>query len=280
MYIGQETTGPSDVPIAVNPANMPGGTMAVEFVPSAAFFQDFQPPFPTNTWWSGMTLGWQSNVLAGPFPFQSKTENMGLGFGVSEKRRFDGTTLHQDTAIDWVASFTGLPDDASSRKATYWDTQVVCIKYFNAGSSAQMDSCLVPGSPYMTFTFSNAAPVFTSLEGPVSDMTWVTPGSKLKVTSEVGTYIFYALEGGLNLELQGNATHSNLVSPTPYSGTIRVTKLVTSAPEDILDAHVQAVPTGVNLEYTVAGDESTQVWTWKVTGNPADLLILCYPHHR
>src|SRR5688572_18719062 len=81
-----ETSGPSDEPIATNPADLAGGTIAVEFVPSSAFFQDFQPPYPTDVWWSGMTLGWQSNILAGPFPFMSRTENEGLGFGVAVAR--------------------------------------------------------------------------------------------------------------------------------------------------------------------------------------------------
>jgi endo-1,3(4)-beta-glucanase len=121
-----ETSGPSDEPIATNPASLAGGTIAVEFVPSPAFFQDFQPPYPTDVWWSGMTLGWQSNVLAGPFPFMSRTENEGFGFGVNTAaaRRFDGVTLHQDTAIDWRASFVGMQYDANARKATHWDTQV------------------------------------------------------------------------------------------------------------------------------------------------------------
>jgi len=255
---------------------MPGGTIAVEFAPGP-FLQDFSPPFPTNAWWSGLTLGWQSNVLAGPFPFMSKTENAGLQFGVPETRRFDGTTIHQDPTLDWQAGYTGMPDDISARKATYWDTQTVCLVYFN-GAGAEMHTCLSPGSPFMTFKYNNAAPIFSSIEGgPVSDVSWVTPGSKLKVTSTAGIYIFYGLDGNMELNLNNHT----LVSPSAYTGTIRVTKLTEPSQEAILDRAVSAVSNGVNMEYSVQGDVSTQTWTWKMErGNADDLLVLCWPHHR
>lgn len=83
--------------------------------------------------------------------------------------------------MDWTASIVGLPNALDNRKATSWDTQVVCLQYI-AGAGT-MDTCLVPGSPYMTLVFGNAAISLTSHGGEITEFQWVTPGeyfSKLK----------------------------------------------------------------------------------------------------
>lgn len=117
-------------------------------------------------------------TAAGPFPFQTATKNTGLFFGISDTRNFDGVSIHQNTQLDWYVSFAGLPEDLTHRKAKSWDTQTVCLQYFNDAGTT-MDSCLVPGSPYMTFTFNNAAVIIGSLQSEITNFQWVTPGNAI-----------------------------------------------------------------------------------------------------
>ena len=119
-------------------------------------------------------VGTHYRVAAGPFPFQTVTRNTGLEFGLSDNRNFDGTSIHQNSQFDWRMSFSELSSNLQNRKAISWDTQTVCLRYLNG--SATMDSCLVPGSPYMTFTFASAKVLITSLKGNAG-LTWVTQGN-------------------------------------------------------------------------------------------------------
>lgn len=141
-----------------------------------------------------------------------------------------------------------------------------------------MDTCLVPGSPYMTFTFVNAEVVITSNQGDIQAFSWVTEGKKAKVTHNGGTYIIYVTAGDLQLRQDGT---TKLVGQAGFSGTIRFAKLKEDSQESVLDTHSSVIPSGVDMSYQVNGDVSTQTWTWLVSaGNAADLLTLSWPHHR
>lgn len=50
--------------------------------------------------------------------------------------------------------------------------------------------------------------------------------------------------------------------------------------EAILDKYAGAYATGLDMNYDVSGDTSTQTWKWTVAGNSSDLLTLSWPHHR
>ncbi|CAL8124059.1 unnamed protein product [Orchesella dallaii] len=270
--------GPSDNPIGTTPPNFPGGEIAND-APPGPFFQDFRPPFVTDAWWSGFTVGNQDATVAGPFPFQVATTANGLIVGLSDNREFDGTSIKVNTQQDWTVGIADLPNDLSHRKATSWDTQTVCLQYFN-NAGATMDTCLVPGSPYLSFKFNNAQVILTSNKDAITNFQWVTEGSKAKVTHAGGTYIIYVTSGNLQLALDGT---TKLVSPPGFgfTGTIRLAKLKEASQEAVLDTHASAIPSGLDMSYTVAGDVSTQTWTWSVSaGNAADLLILSWPHHR
>ncbi len=104
------------------------------------------------------------------------TLNTGLRFGIGDLREFDGVSVKVPTQRDWVASLGNLPDNLNNRKATSFDTQVVCLQYFN-GQGGTLDSCLVPGSPYMTLKYTNAEIILISDGGPVTEFQWVNPGN-------------------------------------------------------------------------------------------------------
>jgi endo-1,3(4)-beta-glucanase len=237
--------------------------------------------------------------VSGPFPFESATQNTSVVFGISNSRNFDGTSIHQPTQTDWGVGIVGQPNDLVHRKATSWDTQTVCLQYFT-DTGATMSSCMVPGSPYMTFTFKNAAVAINSLNGNAGSVQWVTngkhtlrklmfgvinakeniatcpAGTKAKITNSAGTYLLYSLNGTLALTQNGNI----LQSQTGYSGTIRMALLNETSQEAILDQYVGTYATGLTMSYAISGNTSTQTWQWTTAGTSSNLLLLSWPHHR
>lgn len=87
---------------------------------------------------------------------------------MSTNRQFDGTSVKQPTQADWRASFTEHAGDFANHKAISFDTQTVTVQYFQGG--ATLTSYLVPGSPYMTFDYEGATPIFASLNGDLESI--------------------------------------------------------------------------------------------------------------
>ena len=93
-------------------------------------------------------------------------------FGVSTKRDFDGTSIHQPTQTDWQASFSEHDGQFANHKALAFDEQTVTVQYFKGG--ATMNAYLVPGSPYMTFEYAGATPLLTSKNGGIKSFNGAT----------------------------------------------------------------------------------------------------------
>lgn len=84
------------------------------------------------------------------------------------------------------------------------------------------------------------------------------------------------LSGDLELDVEKH----KLRSSSGFSGTLRMVKLKEAGYEGLLDAHSNTYPIGLKMSYAVKGDISTQTWRWNVVGDPTNLLMLCWPHHR
>jgi len=79
--------------------------------------------------------------------------------------------------MDLSVSIGKLDLSFGNRKATAWDTQTVSLQYA-ATDGSTMSTTLVPGSPYMTFTFSNAQPILRSINGNIN-FKWDVTGNLL-----------------------------------------------------------------------------------------------------
>lgn len=119
----------------------------------------------TNGWWAPFAAPPGDATAAGPFPYESQLQSTGVVFGVSNKRDFDGVSIHQWTQRDWQACFSEHSGNFANHKATTWDTQSVTVEYFQGSSS--MAWYAVPGSPYVTFKYEAATPLLTSLNGNI-----------------------------------------------------------------------------------------------------------------
>ncbi|KAG6847887.1 hypothetical protein H0H93_005187, partial [Arthromyces matolae] len=167
-----------------------GGAIANDQPPNS-FFQGFSPPFPTNDWWVGFGAGTGDAVVAGPFPYSSSLTATAIQFGISASRDFDGVSIHQPTQADWAIRFVEHNGNGQNHKALSWDSQSVTVQYFTGAST--MTSYLVPGSPYLTFSFSGATPVLTSRQGAITSFNGQTLGtgaSDYVFSGDVGTLRF------------------------------------------------------------------------------------------
>jgi endo-1,3(4)-beta-glucanase len=101
-------------------------------------------------------------------------------------------------------------------------------------------------------------------------------GTKFTVVSSIGTYLIYSLNGALTF----SASTTTLRASAQFNGVLRVAKLNDPAHQTTLDTYAPNYPTAVNTDYTFSGDSATLSFTWTVTGNAGNLLMLTFPHHR
>ncbi|KAG6828277.1 hypothetical protein H0H92_008549 [Tricholoma furcatifolium] len=262
-------------PIATDRPAPAGGSIANDQPPSS-FFQDFSPPFPTNDWWVGYGAGTGNAIVGGPFPYQSSLSATAIQFGVSASRDFDGTSIHQPTQTDWTVGFVEHNGNPQNHKAVSW--------YFTGSST--MTSYLVPGSPYLTFSYSGATPELTSANGLITSFAGNTLGSggsatvtgtEFQVVNGGGTYIIYSLSGAISLTASNSGT---IVAGTKFNGVLRVVKLNDPSHRALLDKYYMNYPTAVATDYDFSGNVGTLRFTWNVKGKGANLLMLTWPHHR
>ena len=94
--------------------------------------------------------------------------------------------------------------------------------------------------------------------------------------SPIGTYLIYALNGTVTF----TATPTTLKATSQYNGVLRMAYLTNSTYQTTLDTYAPNYPTAVNTDYTFSGGNATLTFTYSVTGNASNLLILTFPHHR
>lgn len=117
----------------------------------------------------------------------------------------------------------------------------------------------------------------TNTEWSVTRLPATVTGTSFQVVNGAGTYIIYSLSGTLRLTANNAGT---IVAGAQFKGVLRVVKLNSPSHKALLDQYVANYPTGVNTDYDFNGDVGTLRFTWTVTGNAANLLMLTWPHHR
>ncbi|KAI0044919.1 glycoside hydrolase family 81 protein [Auriscalpium vulgare] len=275
-------------PIGTDRPAPAGGSISVDQPPNT-FFQGFSPPYPTNNWWAGYAAGDGTAVSAGPFPYESNLTPTSIQFGISTSRQWDGVSIKQPTQTDWGAGFVEHNGNAQNHKALSWDTQTVTLQYFTGAST--LTSYLVPGSPYLTFNYAGATPVFTSGQGLITSFggtavpnggSVTKSGTQFLVVNTAGTYIIYSLNGNITLTATAANGSGTVKASAQFNGVIRVAKLNDPSHKALLDQYVANYPTAVTLDYSFSSSapQATLKFIWTVTGNSANLLLLTWPHHR
>ncbi|KAG5352235.1 hypothetical protein C0989_003168 [Termitomyces sp. Mn162] len=136
-------------------------------------------------------------------------------------------------------------------------------------------SHLLPGK---RLAVALAASKFSDKHRVESDESTATvTGTSFQVVNGAGTYIIYSLSGAVSLTASNTGT---IVAGAQFKGVLRVVKLNSPSHKAILDQYVANYPTGVSTDYDFNGDVGTLRFTWTVTGNAANLLMLTWPHHR
>lgn len=103
---------------------------------------------------------------------------------------------------------------------------------------------------------------------------------KFSVTSDRGTYLIYSLNGPLTLSASEDRTF--FFALTPFKGVLRMAKLHDTAHESALDTHVATYATAVATEYEFddGGSSADLIFKWNTVGDPKNLMMLTWPHHR
>ncbi|GAP93386.1 putative glycoside hydrolase family 81 protein [Rosellinia necatrix] len=270
------------------PDNVAGGKVTCAAPPVTSFFAGLKPPFPTNTWWASYAATPGNAVAAGPFPYESSLDGMGVRFGISTNRQFDGTSVKQPTQIDWLAGFSEHSGSFSNHKATAFDSQSVTVQYFQG--SALMSAYLVPGSPYMTFEYKQATPLLTSINGGIQSFNGHTlnvgssfsaTGTAFTVTdSKATTYLIYSLSP-ISLTATSKSSGSGEIRASgAFNGVLRLVKLNDPTHKTLLDQRYQVYPTSVGLDYSFTDTTGTLIFNWNTVGDGSQLLMLTWPHHR
>ena len=278
---------PSTTPLSTATPQLPGGVIANNVLPGP-LYQDFQPPYPTDTWWAALGSSTQSSVAAGPFPFQSMALPGGISFGLATARSFDGISVHVDSLMEFTVNAAEVPSwDIRAHKATQWDSQTLTIKYFTPTNASSMFAYLVPGSPYMTFDYRNATPYINSTS-PITSINGgsVSVGANYSATTfDIVTggasYVVYFLSStNVTLQVVSNANSvTSLKATAPTNVVMRFAKVTADAPRAVLDVYNATYATAVAMTYSVANDIGRFQYTWQTVG-ASPLMLLSWPHHR
>ncbi|CRG91078.1 Endo-1,3(4)-beta-glucanase 1 [Talaromyces islandicus] len=271
-----------------SPQTIAGGTVECGAPPVTSFFDGLKPPFPTNSWWAPYAAPPGNATAAGPFPYESALYGDGVVFGISAKRQFDGTSIHQPTQTDWRAIFAEHSGEFANHKATAFDTQSVTVQYVQG--SAAMTFYAVPGSPYVTFHYNDSTPLLTAMNGGIKSFNNQTlsvganataTGTEFSVTdTSNSTYLIYALSP-ITLTATSNSTNLGTVSASsPFTGVLRLAMLNETAHKELLDQYHGVYPISVGLDYSWTNSTGSLVFSWDTAGNGTDLLMLTWPHHR
>lgn len=267
--------------------------------------------FPTNTWWAPYAAPPGNATAAGPFPYESCLYNDGVVFGLSTDRQFDGTSIKQPTQTDWRATFVEHLGDFANHKAVAFDTQTVTVQYFQDTSS--MIYYGVPGSPYMTFEFNASTPLLTSMNGGIQSfndqmldvganclfslnplheasarytdkaihITVTATGTEFTATDTANsTYLIYALSPITLTATASSSVSGSIKASSPFTGVLRLVMLNETSHKTLLDQYSQVYPTSVELDYSLTDSTGTLTFNWETVGDPNDLLMLTWPHHR
>ncbi|KAF7981371.1 hypothetical protein HWV62_33845 [Athelia sp. TMB] len=275
-------------PIATDAPAPAGGSISNDQPPLASFWAGHSPPYPTDDWWVGYGAGSGNAISAGPFPYESSLAASSIQFGISTSRQFDGTSIKQPTQTDWSVGFVEHSGNYADHHAVQWDTQSVQVEYVTGGSS--MIGYMVPGSPYLTFSFTSATPLLTSGQGAITSFSGTTvtsggaavssTGTRFTVVNSIGTYVIYSLNGAITLSATSTSAASVVKASKAFTGVLRVVKLNSTSHAPLLDQYAANYPTSVTTDYTFSGDSADLIFTWNVVGTASNLLMLTWPHHR
>jgi endo-1,3(4)-beta-glucanase len=207
--------------------------------------------------------------------------------------------------MDWLASFTEHSGTFGNHKATAFDTQSLTVQYFQGSST--MTAYLVPGSPYMTFQYSQATPLLKAMHGGIQTFNGQTlavggtgefpshlfpgqcsqrheasaTGTQFTVVDTAGTtYRIYSLSSITLTATSVSANAGTISAGGQFTGVLRLVKLAQASHQALLDQHYQVYPTSVGHDYSFTDTTGTLFFNWNTVGDGSQLLMLTWPHHR
>jgi endo-1,3(4)-beta-glucanase len=233
-------------------------------------------PIPTNAWFENFLLGTGQQPI-NIFPYMVKVTTQGLDFCVPQ-----ANTSFPNAVLATMLQNFSLRATATStaQKLTAFTDLGATLTWTLPGGS--MAATIVRGAAYVTMNYSGVTPVVNTqnailtMNGTAVGSTGTFTGTKFKVTLNNGqTWILYT-SASVTLTL---STANTLTAGAAFTGTFRMALLPTGATEATLDSSATRIHTGGTVDYTIASNTATEVYTWSSTGT-GTLLTYALPHHQ
>ncbi|GMH38013.1 hypothetical protein BSKO_05897 [Bryopsis sp. KO-2023] len=244
--------------------------------PCEALWGACSRPYRTNAWWNPACLEGGDWTL-GQLPYNIKVAGEGLTmclptFVPSEKNIFG-------VFLDSLR--IGTEEGFESRNVLCSDALSFTVVW-RGKTQGYMESPIVQGCPFMTFTFSGLTPMLSSVHAISTPGDAGISGSRFLVEFNTGQrWIMYTSR---DLTLKFNSNPGRVVATAPFTGVIRIVILPSEdCPLDAFDEHHNTYPIGGDVRLSEKENRSSVEFvfeTMEMRGSGGDLLMMALPHHK
>lgn len=248
-------------------------------------------PLHTNKYYINAILGPGSNpIISHPYVLVMNTAAP-LGVSISCTEQFSLGPKIDDTRVKYFINLILKNMIVTATEFTSQNFQItdvddpgfsVTIKMSQPGSQASITMPVVRGMAYVTFEYNSATPKITTIHAVLSvngQTSGTITGKRFEISlNNDQTWVLYALNGEITLELRGN----ELYGTQPITNVLRLTKKQSNAfANSLLDTHVSTYPVNCQLKANVTDNEGNYTFVWERKGDlTTTLLHYTFPHHR
>jgi endo-1,3(4)-beta-glucanase len=258
------------------------------------------PPLPTNRWWEDLVLKnkttnriGENRIATYPYTYKLLEDQIVVNVPPLQviPRDVPEKIYGSVIGVDLKSMCFSVKESFKSHQLTGFDFLSSNWEY-EAGSG-KVSVPMFRGSAYVTFQCEKVTPTITCpLDAilKINDSTQpgqVGPAAKFVIEKNNGqTWVLYT-SSEVTITWYGPEPSWGINFDSEFSGTVRLALVKAEAPQwygkvdndiNILDAHKDVIPTGVDVQAYVTGNTVTVAFKWKVNGS-GDLLMTALPHH-
>jgi len=227
---------------------------------------------PTNAWWSNLMLGDGSGYIPQtPFSLKAIPDT---GLQICYPNRVIGPSyIFQNFNADWTISSI---EPLSSKLISRYSDLSVTVDY------GRFTVPIVRGTPYITAIYSGSTPTLSTIHAILST-DQVSPTKIKMVLNNNSTWIVYS-----SVPIQWQVVGNVIQAPISISGVIRISTVISTDQEPILDRYSSTFPLNGHLSLNVYGTEGgsfsfdfdTQRLVDGDNSTDPGILFLLLPNHQ
>ncbi|CAD7699408.1 unnamed protein product [Ostreobium quekettii] len=239
-----------------------------------------RPPLPTNAWWGNLVYEEGMQTLA-PLPYLMRATNRGVVVcypSAIAEHNFVSSHFLEDIQME-------ILEEVIARNLLHYDPMTVSMRWqtvLREGASGTMKAHVARGSPYATFTFNSVTPTIKSRFAFVSPLQVEQTGTKFRLELNDGQVWLIYTSAPLTLAFGDHS--SPIVARSPFTGSMRIARLLNATHEAVLDAHSDVYAIGSDVQMAGLDEDSAALRftfdTASMSGRGrGSLLTLALPHH-